>query len=206
MRELISVLAAFLVALGATRSYAGEHLAPEETIVAGYEEAVAKQLTNAFTPDVRARAIVEPSFAPEFAVGLKEKDGKFHVFYTELSNQVWPAFISSGGHSKAGATRAKECSILIDPQFGASIVAGWKLVLSRVKPQPPDNGFDGEFYHFSMTAEGHALSGQTWCPPRASEAGMMVDIVYAIRDACEKNDPNELGVIPRLLNGLEKYQ
>jgi len=73
---------------------AGEHLVPERSVFADtflleYDTMVVSALEGAFTRDVRVRAVVQPSFQPEYAVGVKERENGFRVFCLHPEIQLW---------------------------------------------------------------------------------------------------------------------
>lgn len=220
-----------VLGIGANASFAGEYLEPEQSHLTGYQSSVKTVLREAYGPNVRARAIAEPSFLPEFAVGVKEEAGKYSVFYLEPSMQVWQyttlemmkngqivrtkpdgtpgtadaiARLEASLPPKPTDLRVQRCVLPIDPKLGAAIVEVWKEILSRVKPQPPTDGLDGETIHFSMTADGHELAGQTWSPPEASEAGRLSAIVYTIRSACKSRHKQQLNTLYGILEKLQQ--
>jgi hypothetical protein len=228
VKQLILVLGC---ALYATAALAGEHLEPERSDFASYDSTVATVLKSAFERDVRARAVVEPSFQSEFAVGVKEESGAFRVFFLQPSAQVWQytllqmmkkrqvtsttpdhvdntareiARIEASLPADPKDLKVEQCEIAIDATLGARLVTLWKTILSQVKAQPPDNGIDGVIYHFSMAVDGHELAGQAWSPPKSSDAGMMVDIAYAMREACKTKNQSEIAMIDRLSADLQK--
>src|SRR5690348_4317335 len=67
-----------------------DRLTPAAEMVEGYETGVTGVLKDAFTPDLDSLAIIEPSFQPEFAVGLRVKDGKYRVFCLVAKEAAWP--------------------------------------------------------------------------------------------------------------------
>lgn len=54
-----------------------------------YQYLVRQLFHDAFTPDVRARMLGEPSFFKEYAVGLRETHGVYSVFWLTPRAQVW---------------------------------------------------------------------------------------------------------------------
>jgi hypothetical protein len=91
MRCKLLLLAGFL--LGAT-AVADEHLVPERSVFADrflleYDTMVVSTLEEAFTRDVRVRAIVQPSFQPEYAVGIKQRENGYRVFCLRPEIQLW---------------------------------------------------------------------------------------------------------------------
>ena len=87
--------------LCAPPALAVEHLVPEanqftraalpngEGSLAPYYDMVISLLGDAYTRDVRARVIAMPSYAPEYVVGLRERDGAFVIFHLSLETNVW---------------------------------------------------------------------------------------------------------------------
>src|SRR5688500_6685036 len=82
-----------LFLLYAPLALADEHLVAEENqftranlpngqgSLAPYYDRVLTLLGAAFTPQVRARVIAMPSDAPEYAVGIREREGAFSIFH-----------------------------------------------------------------------------------------------------------------------------
>ncbi len=185
---------------------AEDHLRPEESSFPTYQASETSVFKAAFGSDVRARAIIEPAFFLEFAVGVKETDGRYSVFMLKPSTQIWAAELSKDKQTDPKSITATACEIPIRQTVGTRIVAVWKAILSRVKPRPAELGLDGEFDHYSMTVDSQVLAGQARSPREDSEAGMMEGIVYAIHEACEKNDKSRLAKIEPLLDRLEKLK
>src|SRR5689334_10642895 len=82
--------AAMVSVLAFGPAQAAERLAPEgSTTLADYEAQVGQVLHGAFERDVRLRAIFEPAFQPEFAVGLRGRPEAPVIFMLQPSRQVW---------------------------------------------------------------------------------------------------------------------
>lgn len=63
--------------------------APNDSISTNYEADVRRVLGDAFGPGVRLRAIVQPSFQVEYAVGLRQNGGRYEIFSLQPSRSVW---------------------------------------------------------------------------------------------------------------------
>jgi len=185
MRRLRPFAVCAALIWGAAPAWGGEYLAPESTNFPAYEAAVTGIFKAAYAPDVRARAIVEPSLFLEFAVGVTQSHGAFEVFFLEPSTQVWQAVTSPDHRTDLKAITVKRCSMPIYPDIGERLVAAWASALQDVRPSDGTGGLDGDSYHFSMTLKGHDLAGQTWSPLESSEAGRLASIAYTIRSACK---------------------
>jgi hypothetical protein len=173
--------------IDAAPALGGEYLEPERpSSIGAYDSAVSAVFKDAFAPQVRARAIIEPSFFVEFAVGIGEDKGQYNAFVLTPSTQVWEAINSDDRMAVAGIT-VKRCSLPISAQLGERLVGAWRTALEDRRPRDGMNGVDGDIYHFSMNLDGHEITGQTWSPPEKSEAGRMSLIVSYLRKACEYN-------------------
>jgi hypothetical protein len=197
----VSAIAGLLTAGVAS---AEDHLTPEDKFDQVYQATVKSVFGAAYGPDIRARAVIEPSFQREFAGGVKETGGHYSVFMLTPSKQIWAGNLLEEQQTAPKTVKVTACEIPIKQGDGARMVAVWKTVLSRVTPGQRELGTDGETGHYSMTVDGHELAGQAWEPEENSEAGMMRSIAYAIHDACEANDKRELTKIEPLLDRLEK--
>jgi len=218
MRALTGLLAAGVV-LGAQPCGAADRLAPMANGVPGYQPMVDSVLKEAFAPDVRLRAIVEPSFSPEYVVGVREREGGYWLFMVRPDSQVWRymvARMAQGGQIqaykpdgspdtgyearvKAGlperpeALKLERCEVRLKPALAAELVADWRAMLAKVRPgYRPDMGLDGETYLFSMEVDDRTLAGGAWSPEPDSEPGRLVAVVEAMRDACRSRRSGDM--------------
>jgi hypothetical protein len=79
----LRVLIAATALICAAAALGQSHLVPEEKNdgpLAAYEADLATVLREAFTPSVVARALVLPSFEPEYAVGLRKNADGYELF------------------------------------------------------------------------------------------------------------------------------
>ena len=207
---------------------ADEHLVPEdnqftraalpngEGSLAPYYEMVLKVLKDAYTEDVRARVIVMPSYGPEYAIGISEKNGRYSVFQLALDAQVWRYEMLQGAKSvdtsqfdpsvvkefqqaiaemekslpkKFEDIGVKRCEAAVPAPLGKNIVGIWKAMLLQTRSTPERTvGRDGTDYHFSMPDETQQLSGKAWEPPTESIAGGLVRIVDTMKNFCATED------------------
>lgn len=84
MRRLASSgLALAATALSTAPVLALDHLVPEQGGFESYRATERAVMKAAFDPSVRIRAVAEPSFRPEFAVGVREQAGGFKIFFLQ---------------------------------------------------------------------------------------------------------------------------
>ncbi|HWA03882.1 MAG TPA: hypothetical protein VG819_10170 [Rhizomicrobium sp.] len=197
---------------------AENHLVPEvssymplATFQSGYMTLDMKVFAEAFSDDVKARVVVEPSFSHEFAVGVREAAGKYYLIYFEAPEQIWKyvvleemkkgdVTVTQGGKSTTADEIAKlekslppdvatikldKHELEIGRDLAEALLEDWReLLLQTHYDRDVDFGLDGDFYHFSMTVDRQDLAGRVWSPPRDTDIGRLVEIVYAIRDIC----------------------
>jgi hypothetical protein len=163
MKTIATVLA--VTVLCGTPVMAQDHLVPESSVIGGsefspdYQSVVQAVLHEAYADDVKVRLIVEPSFSPEAAIGLKEDNGNYRIFTLAPAVQLWgyeslrmmkggEERLVSNGNSKDSQppdndiaalkaylpadvhdVKVKRCEADIDPALGARIVEVWKAML-----------------------------------------------------------------------------
>jgi hypothetical protein len=219
---------AILFALYAPLAFADEHLVPEDNqftraalpngqgSLAPYYEMVLALMGQAYTPDVRVRVIAMPADSPEYAIGVREKDGAYSIFHLALKTNIWkyetlkdvkdldladvarslgPDIANAIAEMKASVpadfrdVETVSCETPVDAALGARIVDLWHRMLLRTRFAPSrDLGPAGTDYHFSMRGTGQSLSGKAWEPPPESEAGRFVGITRTMRDVCVTGD------------------
>ena len=218
--------------LSAPLALADEHLVPEanqftratlpngEGSLAPYYDMVLSLLGDSYTRDVRARVIAMPSYAPEYAVGIRERDGAYAIFRLGLDTNVWrykmleslkkvnPSVFDESIVQGLDDTIAQleellpedfqdvgveRCEIAIEPEFGKDILSVWHTMLLQTRYAPSRNvGQDGTDYHFSMPGSAQYLSGKAWEPPLDSDAGRLVSIAETMKNLCITGDANLL--------------
>ena len=86
-------IVAWLMLAGA--AFAADRLMPEPSVFAGddftreYDAMVVSALADAYSADVKVRAVVFPSFRTEYAIGLKEKQSSYVAFCLRPELQLW---------------------------------------------------------------------------------------------------------------------
>ncbi|MEY4879712.1 MAG: hypothetical protein RJB62_1181 [Pseudomonadota bacterium] len=229
--------------LAASPLSATEHFVPEDsqftradlpehaTSLAPYHEMVISVLRDAFTDDVRARLIGLPSFTPEYALGIRERNGVYSIFHLQSQAQLWsyenlrmleelPADYAPGHESEIADAIAEyhselpgdyhdvqtgaRCEVTITPALGARLVELWKkMLLETHYGDTIALGPDGTDYHFSMTADGQLMAGKVWNPPPESKTGAMISITETMRNLCFTGDGNLLAQLEPQIDALE---
>jgi hypothetical protein len=206
----------------------GSRLQPEDAGFADYRSSERRVFDAAFAPGVVARMIGEPSFEREYAVGLASDGGKYRIFVLEPSAQIWSYTIlkmmkdgsitstdGNGRSTTADQIRQLEaalpphpedlklarCDVEVRPELAVRIVESWRHMLATTEPTHA-LGLDGAFYHFAVRDGGSERRGQTWSPDAASNAGRLVAIAIAMRDACKTRSNAALSAIPGLADAI----
>lgn len=158
------------------------------SILSGYDTNVHTVFREAYAPDVEVRAVVRPSFQPEYAVGLRRGAHGHEVFLIRPSSQIWgytSAEMMEQGHvvvvSENRVETAQEtertrrslppsvsdmpiarCSVAVDEETAAALIRAWRRMLEPPGLGPREFGFDGVTYRFSMEIGGRQLEGEVW--------------------------------------------
>lgn len=119
---------------------AHSRLAPVEAApgpLAAYEADLRRVFRDAFSPDVRLRALVRPSFETEYAVGLRGAKGGYEIFALRPSRQqVWfYQLIKLYRSGRAGVMHVD----IMDPKSVPRDESGEELARLE-KDLPPDPG------------------------------------------------------------------
>jgi hypothetical protein len=232
MRGRLLVAALAVLCIGSVpASTPGDRLEPEQPSHADdYEQNLRIVLRDAYATDVRLRAIVRPSFEPEYAVGLRRIGGRDELFSLVPARMVWHYSlikIMKGGQIRVlgpgGGDRLAQdirrlkkglpkrpadlpierCAVEVDATFAAALTAAWRSMLMQVEPRESDEfGVDGTSYHFSVDVEGRTLAGQVWEPEPETRAGKLAAAADAIRSYCRTRDPESARRILALAAGL----
>lgn len=216
--EMISRLAfAALALVAAQPAAAQQRLFPEEQrdgVLADYESNVRLVLGDSFRPGVVLRAIVYPSFQPEYAVGLRSAPGGGkEIFAVRPELQIWGfslvelmeagavyamapdgtdsteeqlARLRDGLPADPRALGVVRCSVPADERLAGAVTAAWRRMLEGVRPRDRrPAGLDGVRYSFAMDSGGRTLAGMVWEPRRGSRAEALAQLASAIRARCE---------------------
>src|SRR6185503_17763159 len=180
-----------------------------------YQEIVNSVLADAFAADVKARAIVEPSFAREFAVGIKESLGQYRIVGVESRVQLWGfevlsmlkrndfQAVSLDGSPRNDAeistleaalpksveeVRVTRCEARISAALARRVLAVWETMLKDTRAHGR-LGLDGVSYAFAFNDGTRVLEGETWSPEDGSRGAMLVGIVHTMKRTCSSALP-----------------
>jgi len=230
-----AALVAILVSIAP--ALAGDHLEPEDSIYSGvapfqpgYDRAMVASFADAFKADVEASAIVQPSFEPEFAVGVKQDADGYRIFYQEASQQLWQYSVlemmkrgeitsaDANGKSTTAEDIAKlekslppnpkdvkinRCEYAIDSDLGAKIVDDWRRMLLGTRyAKRPRMGIDGTFYHFFAKSGYQGMAGKTWSPDPATATGMLAQLADSMKTLCTTKRDLTLREVEKLTGAL----
>ena len=217
-RSFVLAIAALLTAAPATAQHRLAPPAAEVEILADYEASVREVLREAFSPEVKARAVVYPSSQAEFAVGLRHSAQGDEIFFIRPSRQVWTYTLvalmrqgHAGSMSMDGSDRTDEeiarltdglperpadlslerCAAPVDEDAANALILAWRTMLEDIGP-PQEPGLDGVSYEFSMPAGDRSLAGETWSPRRGSRTEKLTRIAEQMRIYCESRHPEVL--------------
>ncbi len=199
-------LALAIPAVWALPALAADHLVPGDNQLADYQAAVKAALKDAFAPDVRARAIAEPSFQAEYAVGIKETAGAYALFSIQPARQLWGQVQRPRGTPPAdvGQLPVERCEAPLDAVLARGVIDVWGRMLAQTRPDESRSlGLDGETYYFSMDIGGRTLAGSTWSPDPQSRPGRLVGMVLALRRYCAKRQETDLTALSSLTRDLQ---
>jgi hypothetical protein len=156
---------------------------PDDRFLVAYENNLHKAFAEIYADSVRVSMIAQPSFTPEYSVGIVEAGDAYRVLYLREPTNLW-----YHNRSKSPLT-AERCEVGIDASLAKRLVESWRRMLLRV---PSDAhirmGLDGELYIFSMRTKKQQLSGQTWSPDEGTMPARLVDIGIALTRYCRAKE------------------
>ena len=210
---------------------AADHLVPQSNSLADYQAMVRAVFKGAYEADVRARVIGEPSFEPEFAVGIREVAGTYVLFSLKPAAHIWDytllrqlrsghivALGSDGlSHQNTEIKRlesrlpadpshlmVEQCTAPIDAALARGMLDVWSRMLAQTRPDESKTiGLDGETFNFSMELDQRTLSGETWSPNPQSKPGKLVGMVMAMRHYCTSRKAGDVAVLASLTRDLQ---
>jgi len=179
----------------------GDRLMPAAEMVEGYETGVTRVLKPAFTSDLDSLAIIEPSFQPEFAVGLRATDGRYRVFTVVAKEAAWPRLLEHKSLDNIGADSSE---VEIPAPLGVRIAHVWDAMLRDIGPDSSPLPVDGSDYYFSKVLDGKLRVGMAWDRREDTKVGRLEVIALAMRDLCAakgtvENLDREVAELERLL-------
>lgn len=222
-------LAGFVIAASmASTAYAQDHLEPEDSIYTRwydhdfdrYESIVVSKFEDSFGHGYVARAIVIPSFEPEWAVAIQQQEEKFSLLCLKPETHLWlfevlkdyEAGRITSRDREGNDTTQKDIQELRDQLIvpveeveverfelpvgaptGMQLLRLWKTALRQTQfPDKRRLGLDGVTYHFSGNFDQGAMAGKIWRPDKDSPMGKLVSIIEHLRAACVAKDPSIL--------------
>jgi hypothetical protein len=205
----------------------GAHLEPESSILSGGEDLffanyyaiVQDAFQEVYSRDFVLRAVVMPSFQPEFVVAMQPKDDGFQLVALNPEQSLW-SYIArdmvkngqirkirddTSGAGEPDSQSTKEppsdyhdmplarCSVDIDAARGERIKHVWQAVLMQTRyDEKGRQGSDGVTFHFSMFVNYQFLAGRVWTPALDAPPGMLAKIAYNMREYCENHSAETL--------------
>jgi len=212
----------------ASTADAQDHLEPEDSVYTRwygheldqYESIVVSKFKDSFDHGYIARAIVIPSFEPEWAVAIQQHEEKFSLLYLKPETHLWlyevlrdyEAGRVTSRDLDGNDTTQKEmqelrerlivpldevkverCEFPVDAPTGMRLLTLWKTALLQTRfPDKRRIGFDGVTYHFSGNFDQGAMAGKIWRPAKDSPMGKLNLIIDQLRAACVAKDASIL--------------
>jgi hypothetical protein len=173
MKSALTTLALLMLA---TPACASDRLAPAQATA--YQPAVLK---GVFASDVDVFAIVKPPFAPEYAVGMRLKNGDYRIFALSADEQDWPRLLR-----ERSADASQYCETVIAPALGARIAAVWDAMLRSAGPDSDlTMTSDIALYDFAKIVDGKAAVGVALDRDADSRVGMLQAIAVDMQTLCQ---------------------
>jgi len=185
----------FILLMVGVPAFAEDHLEPEQSQFSGifmpqYYGTVLEAYSETYDKEFVARAIVFPSFQPEYAVAIKKQNEEFKVVHLQTKKQFWARIMEGKVEEEYEVDR---CEKEIDKVLANKIISIWEKMLLGTKYRnylKEDNmlvGLDGTTYHFSMRLPhlpGRWMAGKTWSPQVESPTGLLVGISDGLVSYC----------------------
>ncbi len=181
-----------LAGLWCVNAQAADHLVPQDNFLPDFRDFQRQVFKSVFSPDTVARAVVEPSFHREYAVAIRKDGAGYSVSYEQPETQLW-RFFNQNDPKSSESIKMSRCSAKLDGVVAGHLVSAWRGMLEKTrKDESGMVGLDGTTYHFSMEADGRALTGQAWTPDPATPPGKLAGIVDDLRDYCQDHSRSKL--------------
>ncbi len=206
--------ATLAVLIGVTAASAQTHLDSDADLYdfeVAYQKNIQTVLSEAYADDVIVRMIGEPSFFPEYVIGLRNTASGTSIFGLRTKIQIWTYqsrdqlrkdVLSCDSALYPDCAEEKKyldtlpddihdiglehCEVPISNALAADIEDAWRLSLVKAGKGGDDTlGVDGEFYYFAMNDGGRHLGGRTWSPDANTQPGKLVSLALRMRNVCE---------------------
>ncbi len=231
MRKALRVFIFLLTAF--TSASAQDHLEPENSIFSEfssrggyygfhkYHDDVLTVLREAFANGVVARAIVFPSFEPEFAVVIRKEDDRYTILHLEPEKQIWsswheryddigrlapsPETKDSNERDTPSEINVRRCEMPIPNDLGEALTDLWVTMLRQTRfPNRRGIGLDGVTFHFSAEdIDGRQwLAGKIWTPRGDTATAKFAEITLELKDSCLSSDASRYSILLEKVDAL----
>lgn len=165
-------------------SKAQDHLEPEDSIFSygvsiDVQDSILAPFLEIYDEEYIVRAIVSPSFAPEYAIAIKMEGKEYKIVHIQVAGN------SLEYTDKDNKTKIIRKEKVLSSVKAEDIISVWEGMLLRTKYVDYREGFkmglDGTFYHFSMTPQtrfSRNTAGKIWSPDANSPTGLLVGISH----------------------------
>lgn len=206
-RVMRLLLALALLACPATARDRLDPVPPQDAVSRTYDATFRAVFREAYQPGVEVRVIVTPSWALDYAIGLRRGASGHEIFLIEPSiraSRYASIELEREGHYVSPSETREQvlrrldeerrhlppslsdvpisrCSAPIDERTAAAVIAAWRNRLQNIGPQPDSFTFDGVNYRFSMELGGRLVEGQQ------QRGGVMPQLADAMGAYCSKS-------------------
>jgi len=182
------------------------NLRPEISIFSGFEIVTSyyarlgaffsnTQKNNSEYNRPKLMAIINPSFRPEYAIGIRFESEKYIAFKFTAKDSIWVHIQES--REKTNPTDFTPIQIgvnvtekEISKQTFKVIEAAWKKMIMNTKyPEKHFSGLDGIAYHFM---DGHFRTGWAWSPEPKSQTGYLVKLTELLGQFSESAETKKI--------------
>lgn len=207
----------FFIPLSSSPSSAQDHLDPEKSDYSSLCDEYCRNswthlYRDIFNKNIKARAIIRPSFRTIYAIALKDEDNHFTVLHL-IAEEKYIEYLWDKNYPhdrEAGVKAAPEplkkmtrCEKNIDSELARKIQFVWKEMLLRTRYiSPRDLYLDGTTYHFAY----NEMAGVTKDAPSTSKRGKLIALAELLVKFCNSSssDTKELETATQQLKKLLK--
>jgi hypothetical protein len=189
-----------------------DHLIPETSLLTGGGDMERVGARNAylfrafedgFTYDVHVRALVLPSFGPEYLVGIRRlgdemKPTGYEAFVLRAPKRGFFKYKNDEDLKRNGPPKPPDqvtvfrCNRRIDATLANRIFAVWRAVLLRTHYDAEGHlGLDGVEFHFYAKGEAQDLAGWIWSPSEETSPGALANLADGLVAYCDGKATDE---------------
>ncbi len=203
VRRIMKYILTILIVLLLNTAYASElkrnslstEISPFSgvTIVTDYYTYLVKIFSKAYRMHkVQLKAVVTPSFRPEYMIGVRQSGNKYYAFKRAPAKSIWAAYEDARQQKALNSFLdinfdIKEAEVEISRDMFAAIENPWTTMTQEAKHQDI-RGLDGTTYHFSSGL----VTASTWSPEPESHAGYLAKIVELLGQLTEIEDKGKI--------------